>query len=256
MIEVLQDLRDNHNVIELKAELETEGTRLNELAKLKDIAAKARLGLTVKIGGAEAITDMLYACDIGVDKIVSPMVETAYAVKKYIEAIQKYSLDNSSTSISFGINIETITAVNNLSEILSLESINTLNFITVGRGDLAGSLGLTRKNVNDKQIATIVKDILQRAKDKKLHTNMGGGIDHVSIPFIKQLAQEKLLDSFETRKVVFKISELSMITEEAINKALDFELLWLKNKKEYYMQIANEDESRLESLTTRIKQTH
>ena len=51
MVEILKDLRDNHGVTEVKAEFESEGTRLNELMRLKDVALTAGLNIALKIGG-------------------------------------------------------------------------------------------------------------------------------------------------------------------------------------------------------------
>ena len=86
MVLILQDLKENHHVVGVKAEFEAEGTRLEEAMRLKEVVSKAGLDLTIKIGGCEAIKDMYEARVIGVNKIVAPMVETAYALKKYLMA--------------------------------------------------------------------------------------------------------------------------------------------------------------------------
>jgi len=86
MVDTLKDLRENHHVIGIKAEFEAEGTRMEEALRLKEVCMKADLGITLKIGGCEAIKDMYESRVIGVEKIVAPMVETAYALKKYLAA--------------------------------------------------------------------------------------------------------------------------------------------------------------------------
>src|SRR3989338_863463 len=90
MVGLLIDLRDNHGVVEIKAEFETEASRMNELMRLKDIVSKASLGLVIKIGGAEAITDMFESQHLGVTGLIAPMIESAYSMTKYLEAINKY----------------------------------------------------------------------------------------------------------------------------------------------------------------------
>src|SRR3989337_1856962 len=87
MIRLLGDLKKNYGVFEVKAEFEAEASRIEEVMRLKDIAEKADLGIVLKIGGPEAITDMFEAQHIGVTGLVAPMIETPYAMKKYLEAI-------------------------------------------------------------------------------------------------------------------------------------------------------------------------
>src|SRR3989338_6075428 len=86
MVAALQDLKENHHVVGVKAEFEAEGTRLEEAMRLKEVVTRAGLDLTIKIGGCEAIKDMYEARVIGVSRIVAPMVESAYALKKYLAA--------------------------------------------------------------------------------------------------------------------------------------------------------------------------
>lgn len=252
MVNLLIDLRDNYGVVEVKAEFEAEATRITELMRLKEVASQAGLGLILKIGGAEAITDMFEAQHIGVSGLIAPMVESAYAMKKYLEAIKKFFPEDLRTKIHFGVNIETHQAFYNLKDILNVTLINLIDTVTLGRVDMAGSLGLGRDELNSDKLFEIAHELFTLAKRKGMRTTMGGGIAKEAIPFIKKLAAKKLLDRFETRKVVFTVPKSFIKAEQAIIKANRFELLWLENKRNYYSNISHEDDSRIEMLKKRV----
>jgi len=250
MVEVLTDLRQNHGVTEVKAEFESEGSRLSELMRLKDIASSCGVGLVLKIGGPEAIRDIYDAMLLGVSSIVAPMVESAYALKKFIEAIEKNVRADARGEVAFAVNIETNQAFQNFDQMLALPGIRNIARITVGRVDLSGSLGLSKDKINSEEIFAITKTICEKAKRAGLSTTIGGGISLEAITFIQRLLNEKLIDRFETRKIVFDDSVKDIA--EAIRRAGRFELLWLCNKHDLYNDIAVEDKDRIRMLEMRF----
>ena len=254
MVELLLDMKKNYSVIDLKAEFEAEGSRINELMRLKEIASSAGLSIAMKIGGGEAITDIFEAQKLGISAIVAPMIESSYALKKYLIALEKYVPGDTRKNIKFVAMIETIQGYRNVDEILAEDKNKFLNLISVGRVDLSGSLGLQRNEINNEKVYQIVEEIFTKAKKRGLETVMGGGIAKEAIPFIKKLVTKKLLDRYETRKIIFHTDPQSSATkmEEGIIKANLFELFWLQNKKKYYTNIAMEEDSRMEMLMSRI----
>jgi hypothetical protein len=253
MVEVLKDLRDSHAVNGVKAEFEAEGTRLEEALRLKEVVTKAGLGLTIKIGGCEALRDMYECRTIGVERLVSPMIESAYALSKFLKAVETVFGEAERQDIVFAVNIETIIGYKNFDSMLALPEIGTLNGIVVGRHDLTGSMGMRSDDINDKCIFDITKELFLKSKAKGLENAVGGGVSAHSLPFFRELPPGTI-DRYETRKVIFKCPEaLDRHAEAGILKAVGFELLWLKNKRDYYQSISLEDENRVKELERRYK---
>ncbi|OGH69561.1 MAG: hypothetical protein A3C90_00285 [Candidatus Magasanikbacteria bacterium RIFCSPHIGHO2_02_FULL_51_14] len=251
MVDSLADLRENFGAVGVKAEFEAEGTRLNELIRLKDIVSRAGLTLMVKIGGPEAVRDILDALIVGVSGIVAPMVESAYALKKYFLALEKYIPADVLGEMVCAANVETRQAYQNFGEMLGHPKIDLLDFATIGRVDLSGSMGLNREEINSEQMFHITKDICEMARKANIKTAMGGGISKQAIPFIGRLVNDRLLDRFETRKIIFSAPQAINNADVSLIKANQFELLWLQNKADYYTVISREDKERIGMLQTR-----
>ncbi|HEX4086564.1 MAG TPA: aldolase/citrate lyase family protein [Chthoniobacteraceae bacterium] len=254
MVDLLIDLKENHNVVGVKAEFEAEGTRLEEAMRLKDVSLKAGLGLTLKIGGCEAIRDMFEAADLGTAHLVAPMVETPYALKKYLGAVKSALSEDQRADMDFLINLETITACKNFEEMLKLPGIGMLDGIVLGRVDLTGSMGLTRDDINSEQVRNICLDMAAKAKAHGKTVVVGGGVSVHSLPFFRGFP-EGHINRFETRKVVFSCPGALDNKEASFLKAVEFELMWLKNKKAYYTQISREDDARLQMMEERYRKS-
>ena len=252
MVDVLKTLRDEYGVFEIKAEFEAEGSRIEEMMRLKDITSKVDLPIILKIGGVEAITDIYNGLSIGVKGLIAPMAETAFAVSKFLSSIETFVAEDNREDVDFAINIETITAYENLDKIFALEKLPLLYGITIGRVDMVGSIGYDRSKVDGEEISAMCRTIFTKAREKNLKTGLGGAISTGSIPLIKSLTDDGLIDKYETRKVVFAADAIRKDPEAGILKAIEFELLWLKSKRRYYAGIKAEDEHRIEMLEKRL----
>jgi len=252
IIEVLKLLKDEYGVFEIKAEFEAEGSRMEEMMRLKDITSHVNLPIILKVGGVEAVTDVYNALALGVKGCIAPMAETKYALSKFTDLIDNFIPRDNAEDIEFGANIETITAFKNFDDMLSLSNITNLSGITIGRVDLVGSMGLSRSDINTSdEVKNLCKTIFSKAKERGFKTAMGGGISTESFPVINEMNADGLIDKYETRKVVFP-SESVKFGESSILKAVEFELLWLKSKERYYSKIKLEDKLRIEMLEKRL----
>ncbi|TMA29602.1 MAG: citrate lyase beta subunit [Deltaproteobacteria bacterium] len=253
MVSILRDLRESYHVVGVKAEFEAEGTRLEEAMRLKEVLMEAGLGLTLKIGGCEALRDIYEARLLGVKRLVAPMVETPYALKKFLAAFRLGLPPEERQEVVAAINVETISTVEHLDELLAVDTDHILNGIVFGRVDLCGSMGLSREEINSEKVSQIAARVFAKAKKRGLVCAIGGGVSADSLPIFRDLPPGHL-DYYETRKVIFACpGALGNQAQKGILMAVEFELLWLKNKRDFHGMIFAEDESRIEMLESRYR---
>ncbi len=258
MLDILKNLKESYGVAGVKAEFEAEGTRLDELLRLIEIVRKLNLKLGIKIGGCEAMKDLMECKQFGTDYIIAPMVETDYSLKKFIEAKNKIFDDEEKKHTDFLINVETKTTFENLDKIIKLndeyKENKKINGWVFGRVDFTMSCGLNRDDINDdKNITNSVIKTAAKAKSSNLDFVVGGAISVDAINILKEIKNTHL-NRFETRKVIFSSDALSINNlEKGMLEAVNFELLWLKNKKNYYGSIFQEDDKRIKMLSDRWK---
>ena len=180
----------------LKGEFEAEGLTRIDIAAEALFAARQGLDYLVKISGAEAKSDVFYLVDLGVTSLVCPMVETPFAMEKYIDMLPKDAFEH------VGVTIETITAVSNIDAILTEGKV--LTEVTIGRTDLTASF--RGEGVESEQTIAMVKTVARAAKAKGLKVTMGGSVSK----YTRELLQvdnelRELLDYIETRKAVMPV---------------------------------------------------
>ena len=238
-----------HNLdYEIKISLEDEGLTFDQATKIACLTHQQQIPLNIKIGGAEAISDMRFAENIRCKGCVAPMIESSYALHKFISSVYK----NSFNFKNLFVNIESKQAYSNIKNILNSSDANHLYGIVLGRTDFIQSFGYTKDKVDSDKCLTMAIEIFTLAKKKGLKKVMGGNLNINSFDFIKKLYDKNLLDYIETRNVKVKLSNNFLNNfKENLSNMLSFEIEWLDNKYKKLSNLAKEDKKRLDNLKLR-----
>ena len=251
MLDHLRRGREEFGFVAIKAEFEAEGTRADEFLTLLEITRKAGLKVALKIGGAEAVTDLLTSKLYGTDYIIAPMVESTYALSKYVEARNKVYDEDERTDTEFLFNLETENTLKVFPEMAKAAKAGDVG-VVFGRVDYTLSCGLPRGDVNVRRVTDDVLTAARLCAEHDLPLVVGGSVAKESLEALREIRAVRL-DRFETRKVVF---DGAAVDGDKMEAALDvagaFELNWLINKQNYYNRIAQEDASRINMLKTRF----
>ncbi len=235
---------------EIKISLEDEGLTFDQATTMACLAHKNNLPINMKIGGAEAISDLRFTQQIGCTGAIAPMIESKYALHKFISSIHK----NSFSFKKLYIIIETKQAYQNIVEILNSEDAKYLDGIILGRTDFTQSFGYTKDKVDSVECKQMAIEIFKLAKKLGLSTTMGGNINSNSITLIQELYNNNLLDYIESRNVKIKLSN-SIISNYTtiLRDMIEFESNWLSHKHTALDKLSTADKNRLETLNMRNK---
>lgn len=253
MLDILKRGKEEYGIVATKAEFEAEGTRTDELLRLVEITRKADLKITLKIGGCESIRDLMESKQIGVDYLVAPMVETSYALSKFIDAKNKVYSKEEQEDTKFYINLETDFAYQNLSSIMNKAKCdNGIDGLVFGRCDFVMSKGGSGlQDINEQYVTDAGCNISSLCKNSGLEFIVGGGVSKDALDVIRKMNSVHLT-RYETRKICFSGDSINYSNvEQALLNAVQFELLWLKNKRDYYDSIFHEDDARINMLESR-----
>ncbi len=259
MLDILKRGRDESGYTAVKAEFEAEGTRTDELLRLIEIARKADLGVGLKIGGCEAVRDLLESKQFGVEYVIAPMIESPYALSKYIQATNAVYTAEEREDTRFLFNLETETAYQSLSDLANAATQpNGVDGIVFGRVDFTLSRGLSRDDINTEEITKCCLVTADVCRSNHLDFVLGGGVSRDSLGELA-LVHGTHLSRFETRKIIFDASVFADSDRDADSNpvalgllaAVHFEMLWLLNKQDYYNRIAAEDNRRIDMLERR-----
>ena len=247
----IKELKEQYGVVALRADMASEVTTVDQLKELKQLSSDTGLDFTIKVGGCDAATDIHIAKEAGATSLIAPMIETEYSLQKFADTCKSMYGENLN-NINLYINIETITAFNNLENILSVPQMHFINGIVLGRDDMAKSFGFSLNNINSESMLNIAKIVSQKAAQYKKNFVIGGGIRPQTADFLKSVKNE-YLSYYETRRIVFDSDAiLSQNSEQGLKKAIEFEIMWLKYCQELNYIDVSPAGKRIEELSVYI----
>lgn len=226
LLEKLKTLKNQYFATGLKLELETEIISTTEIDLAQKLAQESGLYLTLKTSGCSAVSDIFLSKALEIQNILSPMIESSYALEKFYENVKNICV-NDSKNLMF--NIETITAYENIDKILNCKYIDKFKTIVFGRNDFCHSLGKTADFCDDNTIFEYICNVINKIENTGLNLVVGGNITTKSQEFLKKINSNKFTH-VETRKITFDKKVLDSDFKKALDEALEFEMLWLKSK--------------------------
>ena len=252
MYNFLKKLKEKHNISGIKISYEDEGLT-GELAQIiSSIAFKAGVPVSVKIGGCEAKRDLYDAKILGADKIVAPMIESPYALKKFVDSVHNVYEEDEFANTKFLVNVETITGYQNLNQMMQRPESKDIYGVVLGRVDFCGSIGKDRSFINSPEMQKIALDVANIADKNGKKFFIGGGVSYDSLDFFRQIPQNAFA-SFETRNIIFD-AQSALKDAEILHGLVDaqgFELAWMQRKKEIYGRLSNAENQRITMMMAR-----
>ena len=251
-VSLLKDLIENHGVLGIKTSFEDEGASLMEVIRLKELCNQAGTKLLLKIAGAEAKRDLEDSMMIGVKGIVAPMIESPFALDKFINSAKSILPPDVLSNVQLGINIETITAYKNFTEMTKADGFKDLYHITLGRVDFVSSMNKDRSFANSDELLKISIDLFTKSREMSKRVYLGGAITLESLDFLRTLFTKGLLDKFETRYVMYDPAIALNNLQEALINGQKLELGILNNRRNYHIHHANKEVDRINMIEKRL----
>jgi len=251
-VALLKDLIENHGLIGVKTSFEDEGASLFEVLRVKELCNQAGTKVYLKIAGAEAKRDLEDSITIGVKGLVAPMIESPFALDKFISATKAILPPDILSNVQLGINVESISAYQKFDEIMKADGFQYLYHVTLGRVDFVSSMGKDRGYVNSDEMMSIATEIFTKSREMEKKVYLGGAITTDSKDFLKSLFKKGLLDKFETRYAIYDPTIALKSLEDSLISGQKLELGILNYRRDYYMRQANKEIDRIKMIERRV----
>ncbi|HNW92213.1 MAG TPA: aldolase/citrate lyase family protein [bacterium] len=211
----LEMLQRQFGCSSLKLSTEDAGNSFAQIA----VYARAfgrRIPLEVKIGGPEARNDLNHLAPLAIRAVIVPMVESPYALEKFIETMRRSMPARRYRQLRRRLNLETITAARQLPAIMATPAFREVDQATIGRNDLSRSLG---RQPGDPQVWQLTRKLVRALQTHGLPVSVGGGITPRQADELIRRVRPAYLN---TRSVAFRVTP-RFAAPAAISAALEFE---------------------------------
>ncbi len=220
LTQTLHELKQEHGLLSLKAGTEWEDMDCSEISHLYSLGEN-ELPILVKIGGPEAKSDLRRLRDIGVNGILGPMIESEYALEKFVETVQQV-YDGSHINPLLAINIETIQGYKQLDTLMKNPAFAAIDTVVIGRLDL--SLSMHIKDVDHPEVSHVTKDLATRLREAGKNVSVGGFVNPSSVASLHETG----VNQVNTIHTLFDLNKIGDAAA-AMWKAIEFEIAYYRS---------------------------
>lgn len=217
---MLKELKADYGLLSLKAGTEWEDMNYAEINHLHSLG-QGELPILVKIAGPEAKTDLRHLRAIGVNGILGPMIESEYALEKFVITTKK-AYEGSGITPLLAINIETIQGYQQLDALLASPYFQDIDTVVIGRLDL--SLSMQISDVDNPEVVRVTQDTAHRVRQAGKHVSIGGFVNPGSAGSL----QDGEVDRLSTIHTMFDLAKVKD-PGASIWKAIEFEIAYYRS---------------------------
>ncbi len=243
----LKELRSQYGLLSLKAGTEWEDMDYTEIEHLYSLGQR-EIPILVKISGPEAKTDLRHLKAIGVTQILGPMIESEYALEKFVTTTLKV-YEDSDINPTLAINLETIQGYQKLDSIMNNSYFKFIELIVIGRLDL--SLSMHIEDVDHPKITAVTQDIVNKVRQAGKHVSVGGFVNPSSADSLRNIN----IDRISTVHTLFDLNQVKNIAA-TIWKAIEFEINYYNSlipinpeRKAFYQSRIEISQAKLDKAT-------
>jgi hypothetical protein len=219
----IQILCAQHGLISLKAGTEWEDMDYQEIQWLYELGEK-QLPILVKVAGPEAKVDLRHLQAIGVTGLLGPMIESNYAMEKFVDIAQAH-YKNATQTPMLAVNLETIHAHDQLDTLINSPAFKSIELVVIGRLDLSLSMGIN--GVDDPKVLEVTQNIVNKVRAAGKPVSIGGFVNPATAATIRDTFDVNYLNTIHT---LFDLSKINDVAT-AIWRGIEFEIAFYEYLK-------------------------